>query len=119
MAPPGTMTLVHKKVEDRHSWDYHCKTGWYIGPALNHYRCVQVYIPSTHSVVIADTVNFIEEKIPIPNATIDDYLKQSIGDIVHLIKKRHKMNMPTIKYVAEVMNAFQYLNFIFQKTLPA
>ena len=76
-------------------------------------------IPSTHSVVIGDMVKFIEEKIPIPNATIDDYLKQSIGDIVHLIKKRHKMNMPTIKYVAEVMNAFQYLNFIFQKTLPA
>ena len=62
MAPPGTMTLVHKKVEDRNSWNYHCRTGWYIGPALNHYRCVQVYIPSIHSVVTADTVKFIEEK---------------------------------------------------------
>ena len=90
IAPPGTMTLVHKKVEDRNLWDFHCQIGWYIGPALHHYICVQVYIPSTNSVNVADTVKFIEEKIPFPNSNVDDFLKQLISDIVHLLKKALK-----------------------------
>ena len=40
MAPPGTKTLVHEKPDQRALWDPHAAEGWYIGPAVEHYRCV-------------------------------------------------------------------------------
>ena len=31
---------------------------WYIGPALEHYRCYKVYVPKTRAERICDTVSF-------------------------------------------------------------
>ena len=35
--------------------------GWYIGPYLNHYRCVRVYIPEAKSERITDNITIITE----------------------------------------------------------
>ena len=66
LAPPGSKIIIHKKVDDKDSWSYHGKVGWFVAPVLNHYRCVTCYVPSTHSEVIADTVHFLPEHIPFP-----------------------------------------------------
>jgi hypothetical protein len=39
LRPPGTKVIVHEKPHQRGSWDPHGKLGWYVGPALEHYRC--------------------------------------------------------------------------------
>ena len=44
---PGTRTIIHKKSNTRGSWDYHGSEGWYIGPSLEHYRCLKCYNSST------------------------------------------------------------------------
>ena len=46
MVPPGTKVMVHSKPNNRKSWEYHGKLGWYIGPSLDHYRCVKVLYPA-------------------------------------------------------------------------
>ena len=38
MAPPVTKVIVHKTPATRGSYDPHGTEGWYIGPALDHYR---------------------------------------------------------------------------------
>ena len=106
MAPPGTLTLVHKKVDERGSWDFHCKTGWYVAPALHHYRCVQVYLPHTHSVVVADTVRFVQEKVPIPMASTEFFLRQAIENILDVLKQPNRLNIPAVMYGDKVKNAF-------------
>ena len=47
LAPAGTKVVIHKKPQNRASWDYHGCTVWYIGPPPDHYRCFRCFIPST------------------------------------------------------------------------
>jgi hypothetical protein len=42
IAPPGIRATVHKKPDKRSLWSPHGVNGWYIGPALNSYRCYSV-----------------------------------------------------------------------------
>ena len=84
IAPPGTKVIIQKKVEQRESFDYKGKEGWYIAPSMEHYRCVRCYVPSMHSEIIADTVEFITEKIPFPAVSTDFLIRQTARDLVHL-----------------------------------
>ncbi|KAL7523612.1 LOW QUALITY PROTEIN: hypothetical protein ACHAWF_000593 [Thalassiosira exigua] len=39
LAPPGTKALIYNEQKSRRSWEQHAKDGWYVGPAMAHYRC--------------------------------------------------------------------------------
>ena len=41
LAPPGTCLIVHNKPGNHTSWGNNSTTGWYIGPSLHHYLCIQ------------------------------------------------------------------------------
>jgi hypothetical protein len=58
MAPLGTRVIEHEKPYQRASWDAYGVDGYYLGPALDHYRCYQVYIKKTKGMGIVDTVEF-------------------------------------------------------------
>ena len=116
MVPPGTKAVVHKKPADRSSWAYHGMTGWYVGPTLEHYRCVKVYLPKTHATVIADTVKFIPSQVPFPYTDNDTFLKQTIGDLLALLKnKKSKMNVPKIMFGDEIQNSIQEIATILKQ----
>jgi hypothetical protein len=38
MAPPGTRIISHETPGRRRTWAPYGQDGWYIGPALEHYR---------------------------------------------------------------------------------
>ena len=88
LAPPGTKTIIHLKPSNRQSWGFHGRMGWYIGPATSHYRCVRCYIPDTRTEVISDTVKFIPKYIPIPAANIDEHIRSSFNELIHLLRTR-------------------------------
>ena len=56
LAPPGTRVIVNEKPTQRRTWAPHGVDGWYIGPAMDHYQCYRVWIPSTHAERIADQI---------------------------------------------------------------
>jgi hypothetical protein len=66
MAPPGTRIIAHKTPNRRRTWAPHGQAGWYIGPALEHYRCYTVYITKTRGDRIVETVDFLPKKITLP-----------------------------------------------------
>ena len=39
IAPPGTKVLVYMDPIQRTTWGTHALDGWYVGPAMEHYRC--------------------------------------------------------------------------------
>ena len=88
LAPPGTKLIIHSKPSNRSSWAFHGRLGWYVGPATSHYRCVKYYIKNTRSEVISDTVKFIPSYVPIPAANIDDLIRHSFSELIHLLKTR-------------------------------
>ena len=87
LAPPGTKLIAHTKVTQRSTWGTRGEEGWYIGPSLNHHRCVRCYSLKTRSERDIDTVTFLPHTVPLPRMNIDTYLRQAATDIVQLLKK--------------------------------
>jgi hypothetical protein len=58
LAPPGCKIIAHEKTSQRQTWAPHGQHGYSLGPAMNHYRCQNVYISSTASERIVYTLEF-------------------------------------------------------------
>jgi hypothetical protein len=86
LAPPGTRTMVHLKPDQRASWAYHGEEGWYVGPSIEHCRCVKCCLPSTARVRDVDTLQFFPKKIPFPKTSTEDCLKQAASDILAILQ---------------------------------
>ena len=86
MAPPGTHVIVHDVPVNHTSWGHHATPGWYIGQSLDHYRCMQCYIPATGIFRITDTLQYIHKSFSFPKTTTENYLQQVIGDIIAIMK---------------------------------
>jgi hypothetical protein len=104
LAPPGTKVLVHLKPDQRASWAYHGEEGWYVGPSMEHYRCVKCYLPSTAIERDVDTLQFFPNKIPFPNILTEDYLKQAASDILTVLQNPPS-NLPCLAYGDATNNA--------------
>jgi hypothetical protein len=75
MVPPGT----------RRTWAPHGQDGWYIGPALEHYRCYTVYITKTRGDRIVETVDFFPEKFALPFPSAQDLATQAAADLTRAL----------------------------------
>ena len=95
MAPPGTKVLIHEKPTQRKSWAPHGIFAWYIGPAMDHYRCIRTYVPSTFKVRITDTAQFFPHSIKMPATSDVDYLTQATDDILSILARPQ----PTLPYL--------------------
>ncbi len=72
MGPLGSRVLLHAKPELRKSWDFRSQDGFYVGPALQHYRCYTILKKESHAIVISDTVRFCHHTLTVPNLTAED-----------------------------------------------
>lgn len=82
IAPPGIRVLVHEKPSVRKTWSPHAVDGWYIGPALESYRCYQVWIWETRSTRICDTLEWFPSKVTMPLASSADIIRAAANDII-------------------------------------
>ena len=108
LAPPGTKVVFHNKPEVRSSWDMRGDMGWYIGPALHHYRCVTIFKPTTRKELITDTVTFIPHSIPIPKVSVDDFLIQACDDIKVILNNKNDM-IPSLQAGDTARNAVRQI----------
>ncbi len=83
---PGASWLLHSyphaKPATRRSWDYRAKEGFYIGPALDSFRCFKVVKMDTKSQVISDTVEFRHAYRTIPAPTAEDRITQGLRGVM-------------------------------------
>ena len=56
MAPPGTAITIHEKPGQRATWSKHGIKGFYLGPAMDTYRCYRVWVKDVSSTRVTDTV---------------------------------------------------------------
>ena len=67
IAPLGSPVIAFVPPDDRPKLAPHGVPAFYVGPALNHYRCYTVYVPETNRTRITDTIAwlpFTNERIP-------------------------------------------------------
>ena len=109
LAPPGTKVIAHVDTTQQGTWDLNGEHGWYVGPALEHYRCITCYFPCTQSTRICDTVTFLPHRIPIPKITTHKYLQQAAEDIVHLLTHPPQTNAPSLQEGDPIWKALREL----------
>ena len=97
IAPPGTKVVAHMLPSTRGTWELNGEVGWYVGPALKHYRCVTCYFPKTRSTRVCETVTFFPHKIPFPQVSLRDHLKQAAQDIVTLLASPPTSTVPSLQ----------------------
>jgi hypothetical protein len=65
-APPGCKIIAHEKTGKRRTWSPHRQHGCSLGPTMHHYRCQNVYISTTTSKRIVDTLEFFPHNYQMP-----------------------------------------------------
>ena len=62
IAPPGTRVIVYENAAQRGTYGPHGTDVWYLGPAMDHYRCYRCYITATGGERNPETVEFSHTK---------------------------------------------------------
>jgi hypothetical protein len=86
LAPPGTHIIAHEKPDQRASCNPHGVDGYYLGPALDHYRCYQVHITKTKGTRIVDTVEFFPSKSSMPETSSKDFVSIAALKLSHALQ---------------------------------
>jgi hypothetical protein len=85
LAPPGVRVLVHEKPAMRGTWAPHAVEGWYLGPAMHHYRCYRVWIWETKSERISDTLAWYPTKAMMPATSSTDEALAAAKDLLQAL----------------------------------
>ena len=105
LAPPGTKIIAHKDKGIRGSWDLNGESGWYVGPAMEHYRCITGYFPRSRRTRICDTVTYFPHEIPFPKVTLEDHLKQATSNIIDILTNPPSTTVPSLQAGDTTKNA--------------
>ena len=93
LVPPGTKVIAHEKPSQRGTWAPHGIDAWYLGPALEHYRCYQIYAAKSGGERVSDTVEFFPHDIPMLHKLIAEIAIQAATELATAIEnliQRHR-----------------------------
>lgn len=118
LAPPGTKVVAHNNPTVRDSWELNGEIGWYVGPAMHHYRCITCYFPKSRSTRTCDIVKIFPTVVPFPSVTITDHLKQAATDIVTILLAPPSTTVPSLAAGDQTRNAILDLATQLQRIEP-
>jgi hypothetical protein len=117
LAPPGTRVIAYEKPDQRASWDPHGLGGYYLGPALDHYRCYQVHITKTKGTQIVDTVEFFPATLLMPHTSSKDLASIAALELTHALQ--HPAPAAPFSQIGTAqLQALRQLSDIFSAALP-
>ena len=87
LAPPGIKVLAFEDPDTRDSWAPHGRLGYYLGPALEHYRCHRIYLPETKRVRVLDTLSWHPTTLVLPGCSPLDALSAASRDLAHALRR--------------------------------
>jgi hypothetical protein len=86
MAPCGTLLVAHDSVCEK--WDNYGRIGFYLGPAVTHYRSYHCFIADINATRICDSVMFYPAPLVMPGASHFDQLLQLTERLVAAIESQ-------------------------------
>jgi hypothetical protein len=69
LAPLGCKAVVYKDGNTRESWASHGVNAFYLGPAKDHYRCDNYYIPDTRAYHVSGSTELFPQHCQLPSMT--------------------------------------------------
>jgi hypothetical protein len=118
LAPPGTRIMAHEKPDQRASWDPHGLDGYYLGPALDHYRCYQVHITKTKGTRIVDTVECFPAKLAMPSTSSKDLASIASLELSNALQNPAPA-APFSQIGTAQLQALRQISDIFSAALPS
>jgi hypothetical protein len=89
MASPEYKVIVHERTLERGARASHGVAGFYIQPAMHHYRNYKAYIPETRGVRTSNTIEFFPDKVKMPSPSSVDRLAAATEDLVAALEQPH------------------------------
>jgi hypothetical protein len=111
--PPGFKITAHENPSQRRTWAPHGQHGYYLGPAMHHYRCQNVYISSTARERIVDTLEFSPHNSPMLQLSSTGRLLMADNDMPDELKHPHpevqftQVSDDTITALAQLATIFK------------
>jgi hypothetical protein len=115
-ALPGCKIIAHEKPGKRRTWAPHGQHGYSLGPAMHHYRCQNVYISSTASERILDTLEFFPHSYQMPQLSSTDRFIMAAKDMKDALQNPHP-EVPFTHVGDDTMSALTELAAIFKLKL--
>jgi hypothetical protein len=112
-APPGCKIIAHKKPGKRRTWAPHGQHRYSLGPAMHHYRCQNVYISTTASERIVDTLEFFPHNYQMPQLSSTYRLLMAAKDMTDAFQNPHpevpfsSVGDDTVKALADLAAIFK------------
>ena len=98
------------------SWASNGQTRFIVRPAIEHYRCLQYFFPTTRSVRPVDTVTFFPTTILILKVGLEYFLHQAATDIIKILQDQPSTTTLSLKVGDTIQNALLYLADILKQT---
>ena len=70
--------MIHKTSNKIKSWDQRGREGLSLGPALQHYRCIQAIDSKTKALILTDTAEYLHKYLTQPQITAEDRMAHAI-----------------------------------------
>jgi hypothetical protein len=103
LAPLGSKVIAFKPPGVRQTWAPHGTLAWTIGPAVNHYRCLSVYVPKTNATITADTFQWSEDNVfRLPTITNEEQLTIAAHHLADALQQHQTYNLPHITYAQQI-----------------
>ena len=81
LAPLGCKVKIHEKPHKRLTYAPHSFDGWYLGPAVHHYRFYTCYSIDTGGETTPDTIAFFPAFMKMPNYSTRDMTIHAAADL--------------------------------------
>ena len=118
LGPLGCKVIFHEMPSARGSWSPHGVEGYYIGPAMEHYRCYKVWIEETRSDRTGNTLVWLPKMVPVPKTSSADAAVTAALDLIHALQHPHPAS-PLAPLRDEHRQAIEKLSEIFHNLTPA
>jgi hypothetical protein len=92
----GMKVVVHDKPGLRGTWATHGTDGFYVGPAMRHYRNFRCYMPATRSFRISDTIAWLPVAYTMPGHSPLEVLNAAVADLTSAIKQMSSTDMHAV-----------------------
>jgi hypothetical protein len=112
-APPGCKIIALEKTGNRRTWAPHGQHEYSLGPAMHHYRCQNVYISTTSSERIIDTLEFFPHTYQIPQLSSTYRLIMAANDMTDALQNPHP-EVPFAQIGDDTVSALAELTAIFK-----
>ena len=115
----GMKVVIHEKPHIRGtSWSPHGKDGFYLAPALSHYRSWHVYVSETGGTRVSDTLAWFPEPFKMQGYSALEQLTAAVVDLDNVVTSLANSDKPLLQplspaYQSTLSNSVQQLKRLF------